>query len=221
MACYIKPLSCGLFLSSINLSSHLKSKIFLGICLFDPIFQTTMKIFATVLSVLAFVGVSISQNTCTADDVLNSLSSVEHYADKMQSVTDSSNDDIDPSAVSTNPYRLYKISGKLNTTLTQPIFKNFESQTKHFNGDLQCTFNTALAEQTAICSAYETVSRTSTFCVDHSPNLFFSFYKSSSLPRSWVTCMWPMDVLSTRKMDTVIMLSKCMSTSYSRSTLWR
>ncbi|KAG0153728.1 hypothetical protein Pdw03_6171 [Penicillium digitatum] len=94
-----------------------------------------MKIFATVLSVLAFVGVSISQNTCTADDVLNSLSSVEHYADKMQSVTDSSNDDIDPSA---------------------PIFKNFESQTKHFNGDLQCTFNTALAEQTAICSAYET-----------------------------------------------------------------
>ncbi|KAF4763022.1 hypothetical protein HAV15_001584 [Penicillium sp. str.  len=52
----------------------------------------------------------------------------------MQSVTDSSDDNIDPSV---------------------PIFKNFESQTNHFNEDLQCTFNTTPAEQTAICSAYE------------------------------------------------------------------
>ncbi|KAF7528136.1 hypothetical protein PCG10_001423 [Penicillium crustosum] len=93
-----------------------------------------MKVFVTVSAVLAFVGLSICQNTCTADDVLNSLTAVEHYADKMQSVTDSSSDNIDPSA---------------------PIFKKFESQTNHFNEDLQCTFNTTPAEQTAICSAYE------------------------------------------------------------------
>ncbi|CAI7576622.1 unnamed protein product [Penicillium palitans] len=93
-----------------------------------------MKAFVTVSTVLAFVGLSICQNTCTADDVLNSLTAVEHYAIKMQSVTDSSSDNIDPSA---------------------PIFKNFESQTNHFNEDLQCTFNTTPAEQTAICSAYE------------------------------------------------------------------
>ncbi|KAJ5195767.1 hypothetical protein N7449_006246, partial [Penicillium cf. viridicatum] len=79
-----------------------------------------------------------SENTCTADDVLNPLTAVEHYADKMQSVTDSSSDNIDPSAA-----------------LTQPIFKNFESQTKHLNEDLQCTFNTTPAEQTAICNAYQ------------------------------------------------------------------
>ncbi|KAK4867023.1 hypothetical protein LT330_007764 [Penicillium expansum] len=94
-----------------------------------------MKAFVAISSVLAFAGLSICQNTCTADDVLNSLNAVEHYADKMQSVTDASSDNIDPSA---------------------PIFKNFESQTKHFNEDLQCTFNTTQAEQTAICSAYET-----------------------------------------------------------------
>lgn len=68
----------------------------------------------TVSAVLAFVGLSICQNTCTADDVLNSLTAVEHYADKMQSVTDSSSDNIDPSAVSfslhLNPYPLYKRS---------------------------------------------------------------------------------------------------------------
>ncbi|KGO76399.1 hypothetical protein PITC_018390 [Penicillium italicum] len=95
-----------------------------------------MKVFVTISSVLAFVGLSICQNVCTADDVLNSLNAVEHYADKMQSVTDSSGDNIDPTA---------------------PIFKNFESQTKHFNEDLQCTFNTTTTEQTAICSAYETL----------------------------------------------------------------
>ncbi|KAJ5604248.1 hypothetical protein N7537_007204 [Penicillium hordei] len=93
-----------------------------------------MKVFVAIPTVLVFVGLSICQNTCTADDVLNSLNAVEHYADKMQSVTDSSSDNIDPSA---------------------PIFKNFESQTKHFNEDLQCTFNTTPVEQTAICSAYE------------------------------------------------------------------
>ncbi|OQD60412.1 hypothetical protein PENPOL_c023G10688 [Penicillium polonicum] len=93
-----------------------------------------MKVFVTVPTVFAFVGLSICQNTCTADDVLNSLTAVEHYADKMQAVTDSSDDNIDPSA---------------------PIFKNFEGQTKHFNEDLQCTFNTTPEEQTAICSAYE------------------------------------------------------------------
>lgn len=71
-----------------------------------------MKAFVTVSTVLAFVGLSICQNTCTADDVLNSLTAVEHYAIKMQSVTDSSSDNIDPSAVSLNlhlnPYLLYK-----------------------------------------------------------------------------------------------------------------
>lgn len=59
-----------------------------------------MKIFVTISTILAFVGLSICQTTCTADDVLNSLTAVEHYADKMQSVTDSSSDNIDPSAVS-------------------------------------------------------------------------------------------------------------------------
>lgn len=61
-----------------------------------------MKVLSTVSTVLALVGLSICQNTCTADDVLNSLTAVEHYADKMQSVTDSSDDNIDPSAVSLN-----------------------------------------------------------------------------------------------------------------------
>lgn len=117
-----------------------------------------MKTFLTISSVLAFAGLSICQNTCTADDVLNSLNAVEYYADKMQSVTDASSDNIDPSAVSIDSYRLYKDPSKLITPLIQPIFKNFESQTKHFNEDLQCTFNTTQAEQTAICSAYETVS---------------------------------------------------------------
>ena len=46
-----------------------------------------MKVFVTVPTVFAFVGLSICQNTCTADDVLNSLNAVEHYADKMQAVT--------------------------------------------------------------------------------------------------------------------------------------
>lgn len=128
-----------------------------------------MKTFLTISSVLAFAGLSICQNTCTADDVLNSLNAVEYYADKMQSVTDASSDNIDPSAVSIDSYRLYKDPSKLITPLIQPIFKNFESQTKHFNEDLQCTFNTTQAEQTAICSAYETVSWIPTFCVDYIP----------------------------------------------------
>jgi hypothetical protein len=71
-----------------------------------------MKVFVAIPTVLVFVGLSICQNTCTADDVLNSLNAVEHYADKMQSVTDSSSDNIDPSAVSLNlhlvPYLLHK-----------------------------------------------------------------------------------------------------------------
>ncbi|CAI7634531.1 unnamed protein product [Penicillium glandicola] len=95
-----------------------------------------MKVLITILTVLAFVGLSICDITaaCTADDVLNSLTAIENYADKMQSVTDSSSDNIDPSGA---------------------IFKNFESQTKHLKQDLQCTFNTTSEEQTSICSAYE------------------------------------------------------------------
>ncbi|KAJ5357001.1 hypothetical protein N7517_011610 [Penicillium concentricum] len=95
-----------------------------------------MKVFVAISSVLAFVGLAIcqTQTTCTADDVLNSITAVQHYAEKMQSVTDSSNENIDPAGA---------------------VYKNFEGQTKHFNEDLQCTFNATTEEQTAICSAYE------------------------------------------------------------------
>ncbi|KAJ5497528.1 hypothetical protein N7463_009515 [Penicillium fimorum] len=95
-----------------------------------------MKVFVAISSVLAFIGPAIcqTQTTCTADDVLNSINAVQHYATKMQSVADSSNDNIDP---------------------TGAIYKNFEGQTRHLNEDLQCTFNATTEDQTAICRAYE------------------------------------------------------------------
>ncbi|CAG8903311.1 unnamed protein product [Penicillium egyptiacum] len=118
-----------------------------------------MKAFVTISSVLAIVGPSTCQTTCTADNVLNSLTAVKHYADKMQSVTDGSSGNINPSAVSLNlcvkPHFLREGSGKLTTPLVQPIFKNFEGQTKHLNEDLQCTFDTTPKEQSDICSDYE------------------------------------------------------------------
>ncbi|KAJ5965152.1 uncharacterized protein N7479_005028 [Penicillium vulpinum] len=96
-----------------------------------------MKLFMTISSVLTCIGFAVcqTQTVCTADDVINSITAVERYAQKMQSVTDSSNENIDPAAA---------------------IYKNFEGQTRHLNEDLQqCTFNTTADEQTQICSAYE------------------------------------------------------------------
>ncbi|KAJ5178615.1 uncharacterized protein N7500_001314 [Penicillium coprophilum] len=121
-----------------------------------------MKAFVAISSILVFVGLAIcqTQTTCTADDVLNSITAVQHYAEKMQSVTDSSNENIDT---------------------TGAIYKNFEGQTRHFNEDLQCTFNTTAEEQTAICSAYEKVSSTPTFCGDQMPNM------GSLLPKQFAT----------------------------------
>ena len=65
-----------------------------------------MKAFLAIYSISAFIGLAVcqTQTTCTADDILNSITAVQHYARKMQSVTDSSNENIDPSGVSLNIY---------------------------------------------------------------------------------------------------------------------
>jgi hypothetical protein len=65
-----------------------------------------MKPFLAISSISAFIGLAIcqTQTTCTADDILNSITAVQHYARKMQSVTDSSNENIDTSGVSPNIY---------------------------------------------------------------------------------------------------------------------
>ena len=58
-----------------------------------------MKFFTGACGILALVGLSRAQRTCTVDDVVLSLSAVEYLADKMQFLVDATNNTIDPSGV--------------------------------------------------------------------------------------------------------------------------
>lgn len=50
--------------------------------------------------IFALIGFSYSQRVCSADDVVLSMRGAQYLADKMQLVTDTNNNNIDPSGVS-------------------------------------------------------------------------------------------------------------------------
>lgn len=59
-----------------------------------------MKAFLFECGILAIVSPSFCQKVCNGDDVLLSLSAAQHFAGKMQLLTDVNNNSIDPSGVS-------------------------------------------------------------------------------------------------------------------------
>ncbi|CAI7594908.1 unnamed protein product [Penicillium bialowiezense] len=93
-----------------------------------------MKAFMKLYGIFALIGFSYSQRVCSADDVVLSMRGAQYLADKMQLVTDTNNNNIDPSG---------------------PIYNNYLTLINHFNQDLQCNANLTSQDQVNICDAYE------------------------------------------------------------------
>ncbi|KAJ5116690.1 hypothetical protein N7456_001038 [Penicillium angulare] len=103
-----------------------------------------MKFILTALGFLAIASPVIGDTAdttspaCTADQVIVSLTTNDHFADEMQSYVDKSDSNIDP-------------SGK--------VFKNFKTLLGRFNDDVKCTVNANQDEQAQICGAFVTFAK--------------------------------------------------------------
>ncbi|KAJ6023914.1 hypothetical protein N7540_004711 [Penicillium herquei] len=92
-----------------------------------------MKLFTTILSLLALATSIFAQNTCTTDDVIVSLEINIKFGDQMQTDVDATNNSIDTSG---------------------PVYKNYKSLLDQYARDVQCTISATRDQQNQICSAY-------------------------------------------------------------------